>query len=116
MAMSLSDFGYFSTDLSPDITGLPFVVFAYPKWASSREARIKISRSRRIWRQNQFLSVAIGPPVRAIRNGCGPRLTQDELDLLFRWVELNRDMLIRHWNGETSSMDIIEAVKPIPEL
>jgi hypothetical protein len=77
-------------------------------------ARIKISRGRRIWRRNQFLSVAIGPPVRAIRNGCGPRLTQDELDLLFRWIELNRNVLIRHWNGETDSIDIIKSVKPIP--
>jgi hypothetical protein len=114
MAVSLSDFGYLSTDLSPDSTGLPFVVFVYPKWGSDRQARIKISRSRRIWRQNQFLSVAIGPPVRAIRNGCGPRLTHDELDLLFRWIELNRAVLLRHWNGETDSGDIIEAVKPIP--
>jgi hypothetical protein len=84
------------------------------KWGSGREARIKISRSRRIWRQNQFLSVAIGPPVRVIRNGHGPSLTEHERRLLFSWVELNRSALIRHWNGETDSMDIIEAVKPVP--
>jgi hypothetical protein len=76
-------------------------------------ARIDISRTLKVRRRKQLLSVAIGPPVRAIKNGCGPRLSQDELNLLFRWVELNRDVLIRHWNGETDSGDIIEAVKPI---
>jgi hypothetical protein len=113
MAMKLIDFGYFSTDLTPDSTGLPFIVFAYPKWGSRCNARIKISRSRRLRRHQQLLSVEIGPPVRVIRNGCGPDLTQDELDLLFRWVELNRAALIRHWNGETGSWDIIQSVKPV---
>jgi hypothetical protein len=113
MAMSLSDFGYLSTDLSPDSTGLPFVVFVYPKWGARHDARIKIARSRKIMRQQQLLSVAICPAVRVIRNGHGFRITEHELDLLTHWIELNRDALIRHWNGETGSGEIIEAVKPI---
>lgn len=116
MALTLSDFGYLSTDLTSDSTGLPFIVFVYPKWGSCHEARIKISRSRNIRRQRQLLSVAVGPPLRLIRNGHGPSLTEDELDSLTRWIELNRALLIRHWNGETDSKSIIRAVKRIPPL
>lgn len=116
MAQTLSDWGYLATDLSPDSTGLPFVVWVYPKSGSGRDVRIKISRSRKIRHQEQLLSVAIGPPVRVIKNGHGPSLTEHELRLLFRWVELNRAALIRHWHGESDSGDIIEAVKPIEGL
>ncbi len=113
MAQTLSDWGYGATNLSPASTGLPFVVWVFPKAGARHDARIKISRSPKIRRQHQLLSVAIDPPVRVIRNGYGPTLSERELRLLFSWVELNRTPLIRHWNGDSDSGDIIKAVKRV---
>lgn len=99
----------------PDSTGLPFVVWVFPKAGAGHNARIKISHSCKIRCPEDLLSVAIRPSVRVIRNGHGPRLTEHEIDLLFRWVELNRAALIRHWNGGSDSMEVIEAVKEIED-
>lgn len=113
MALNLNDWGHLATDLSPSSTGLPFVVWVFSKAGARHDARIKISRSPKIRRQLQLLSVAIRPTVRVIRNGHSPRLKEHEIDLLFIWVGLNRAALLRHWNGESDSGDIIEAMKRI---
>jgi len=112
--LNFSDWGYFMANLGPGSTGLPFVVFISPKAGVSHDARVRIARSLKVRRFSQLLSVAIRPTVRIIRNGCGPRITQQELELLTRWIELNRDVLIKHWDGEIESTEeVLRALKPI---
>jgi hypothetical protein len=64
-------------------------------------------------RPDELLSVEIHPTVRVIHNGHGFPITEHELGLMTRWVELNREVLLRNWSGETDSGDIIEALKSV---
>jgi hypothetical protein len=112
--LTFSDWGHFMAILGPKSTGLPFVVYISPKAGARHDARIRIARTPRVRGFSQMLSVAIRPTVRVVRNGQGPRISQHELDLMTRWIELNRDVLLKHWDGEIlSTVEVLQALKPI---
>ena len=91
---------------------LPFVVFILQDIGIIPEVRIEIARSHRVWR-SKTVKVAIRPTVR-LRDGY---LDAHELALLTRWVDLNRDALIKYWDGEIeSTSDVLRILKPIAAL
>ena len=86
--------GFDMAILPPRETGLPFVVFILQDIGIIPEVRIEIARSHRVWR-SKTVKVAIRPTVR-LKDGY---LDAHELALLTRWVDLNRDALIKYWGG-----------------
>jgi hypothetical protein len=55
-------------------------------------------------------SVAIRPTVHVV----GGEMSPGDLDLLRKWVALNRDVLVRYWNGDIEyTEDAIAAIRPI---
>jgi hypothetical protein len=90
-------------------TGLPFVVFILQDIGIIPEVRIEIARSHRVLR-SETVKVAIRPTVR-LKDGY---LDTHELALLTRWVDLNRDTLIRYWDGEIeSTSDVLQVLRPV---
>ena len=95
--------------LPPRETGLPFVVFILQDIGIITEVRIEIARSHRVWR-SQTVKVAIRPTVR-LQDGY---LEARELELLTRWIDLNRDSLLKYWDGEIeSTADVLQVLKPV---
>ncbi len=95
----------------PERTGLPFVVFISQKGAARHDVRVKVARSAKV-RPSEIITVAVRPSIRIIRGRLDPR----DLELLARWIELNRDVLIDYWNGVIEyTEDALNAVKPIGE-
>ena len=59
-----------------------------------------------------MVTAAIRPDLRVI--GSGKLLTGPELALLQKWVELNRDVILKYWDGKIENTeDAIAALKPI---
>ena len=55
-------------------------------------------------------TVALRPAVRVVRG----KLDASDLGLLARWIELNREVLIRYWDGDIEyTEDAIAALRPI---
>src|SRR6478752_6043429 len=79
------------SNLSPKRTGLPFVVWISPKSVAPHDGSVKVSKGPRV-RASELISVAIRPDVRVVAGG---ELSHSELLLLERWVELNREVLLR---------------------
>ncbi len=97
-------------NLSPKRTGLPFVVWISPKAGASHDVRVKISRGPKV-HPSEFITVAVRPEVHVVGGG---KLSAHELDLLRNWIELNRDVLIKYWDGDIEyTEDAIAALKPI---
>lgn len=97
-------------NLSPRLTGLPFVVWISPKAGASHDVRVKISRGPRV-HPDELISVAIRPAVHVVG---GARLSSQDLALLKEWVELNYDVILRYWDGDIEyTEDAIAALKPI---
>jgi hypothetical protein len=97
-------------NLSPKRTGLPFVVWISPKAAATHDVHVKVSRGPKV-HPSELISVGIRPDVQVVGGG---KLTAHELELLRKWVDLNRDVVIRYWDGEIEyTEDAIAALKPI---
>jgi hypothetical protein len=101
--------GFEMANLRPERAGLPFIVFISRKGGSRHNVRVKIARGARV-RSSEMITVAIHPTVRVVRGRLDPR----DLDLLTRWIALNRDTLIGYWNGIIEyTEDAMNAIKPI---
>jgi hypothetical protein len=59
-----------------------------------------------------MVSVAIQPSVRVVKG----EMNDLDLALLSRWLELNRDMIVKYWNSEeiVYCRHVFEAVKRLP--
>ena len=96
-------------NLRPERTGLPFVVFISQRGGARHDVRVK---------------VAPRPQGQAVRDGDGRRpadvgssvagSTRPISPLLRRWIELNREALIKYWDGEIDyTEDAIAALQPL---
>jgi Domain of unknown function (DUF4160) len=90
-------------------TGLPFVVWISPKGNARLDVRVKVSRSTNAV-PSEMVSVAIRPNVHVVEG----KMSASDLKLLSRWVELNRDVLVRYWDGDIeSTKEAINLIRPI---
>jgi hypothetical protein len=96
-------------NLRPERTGLPFVVFISQNAGARHDVRVKVASGTRV-RPSEMITVAIRPSVRVVRG----KLDPNDLGLLTRWVDLNKDVLIDYWNGIIEyTEDAMNAIKPI---
>jgi hypothetical protein len=96
-------------NLRPERTGLPFVVFISQQGGARHDVRVKVARGARV-RPAEIITVAVRPFVRVVRGKLDPY----DLNLLTRWIELNRDVLVDYWDGIIEyTEDAIDAIKPV---
>lgn len=96
-------------NLRPERTGLPFVVFISQKGGARHDVRIKLARAAKV-RPSEMLTIAVRPMPRVIRGD----MNSGEFDLVRRWIELNRDVLIDYWDGVIEfTEDALNAIKPV---
>ena len=96
-------------NLSPKRTGLPFVVWISPKAGAPHDVRVKVSQGPKV-HVSELISVAIRPDVRVVVG----EMNAHDLALLREWVDLNRDVIIKYWDGDIEyTEDAIAALKPI---
>lgn len=95
-------------NLRPATTGLPFVVFVSQHGGARHGARIKISPLPR-FDPDQAVTVTLEHPPRPLAP-----VEAHELDLVRRWIELNRATLEGYWSGAIGyTEDMIERIKPV---
>jgi hypothetical protein len=97
-------------NLSPKRTGLPFVVWISPKAGAPHDVRVKVSKGPKV-HSSDLVTVAIRPDVHVVGSG---NVSAHDLALLRKWVELNRDVLIKYWDGDIEyTEDAIAALKSL---
>jgi Domain of unknown function (DUF4160) len=97
-------------NLSPKRTGLPFVVWISPKAGASHDVRVKVSKGPKV-NASELISVAIRPEIHVVSGG---RMSAHDLSLLKAWVEANREVIVKYWDGEIEyTEDAIAALKPL---
>jgi Domain of unknown function (DUF4160) len=100
---------FLSSNLNSAHTGLPFVVWISLRQADCPDVRIWVSRSAKA-SPSEFVTVSICPDVRVIEG----QITDTDLALLRRWIELNRTVIEAHWRGEIEySEEAIDAIQHI---
>jgi len=100
---------YEMANLRPERTGLPFVVFISQKGGARHDVRVKVAPGAKV-RPSEMITVAIRPSIRVVRGVLDPR----DLALLTRWIDRNRDTLIKYGDGDIEyTEDAIAAIVPV---
>ena len=103
-----SDDFFEMADLFSKHTGLPFVVWISYKGGARHDVRVKVSPGPKAL-PSEMASVAIRPEIRVVQGDLGP----SDLALLSRWIEINRDTLVRYWEGDIDTKDAIDEIRPV---
>jgi hypothetical protein len=93
----LADEGWSMTKLRPELTGLPMAVWITENDDYRHDVRVKVSTVHGgggSWRRSP--SMAVRPQPRLVHRGS---LAPADAALVSRWIELNRDVIIEHWDG-----------------
>ena len=110
--LSDKDLLFLMSNLTSKYTGLPFVVWISPPGGAKHDVEVKVSTSARAL-PSEMASVAIRPDVHVV----GGSLSPQQLEPLRRWIDLNREVLIKFWDGEIDdSRDALMALKSIEFL
>ncbi len=97
-------------NLSSKRTGLPFVVWISPKAGAPHDVRVKVSKGPKA-HPSEWISVTVRPDVHVVG---GARMNAHDLGLLRKWIDLNRDVLIKYWDGDIEyTEDAIAALRPL---
>jgi len=96
-------------NVRPDRSGLPFIVWMSARGHARHDVRVKIAYPPRV--QEFVASVSVRPEVRVVAGALPP----DDLALLTRWIELNRDALVAYWEGAIAYTDAMAALRPLEE-
>jgi hypothetical protein len=100
---------YLMSNLSPKRTGLPFVVWVSPQGTAKHDVRVKVSPNAKAM-PGEFATVSVRPDVVVLEGVVSPQ----QLRLLRKWIELNRDVLVRFWGGEIEyTEDMLEQLRSI---
>jgi hypothetical protein len=95
-------------NLRPQTTGLPFVVWISQQGSAQHDVRIKLSRTPKAG--PDWMTVAVRPDVRDLSG----QLSGAELEQVRRWVELNRDTLVRFWDGDIAyTEDVLPMIRRV---
>ena len=104
----ITDAPFEMANLFPKHTGLPFVVWISYRGGAQHDVRVKVSPGPKAI-PSELASVAIRPVVRVVEG----EITPNDLALLAKWIELNRDVLLKYWEGEIDTKDALDALRPV---
>jgi hypothetical protein len=99
---------YEMANLFPKHTGLPFVVWISYKYGVRHDVRVKVSPGPKAL-ASEITAVAIRPQVHVVEG----KMKASDLALLTKWIDLNHDVILRYWEGEIDTHDVVAALKPI---
>jgi hypothetical protein len=98
------------SNLRPEKTGLPFIVFISQRDGASHDVRVKVAQAPRVQR-DQMGTYALRP---ALEWKAGLHLSGREEALLDQWVALNVDTLVGYWDGRIEyTEDALERLRTI---
>jgi hypothetical protein len=98
-------------NLFPRTTGLPMTVWVSPRGNARHEVRVKVNMTH----GNQMtISNTAVVGVRPAPHLIAGQLSPDDRQAAFEWVSLNADALVEYWEGRIDTIQLGQALKPIP--
>lgn len=96
-------------NVRPELSGLPFIVWISEKGGARHDVRVKVSPGPRV--REFSATVSVRPDVQILAG----ELSNRDLDIVRRWVELNRDTIVKYWDGDILYTDeALAALRKLP--
>lgn len=95
------------SNVQPAESGLPFLAHLSER-QGQHDVRVKLAYKAPNW----IAIVTVRPTVEIVVG----QLSKHDLDLVRQWIEMNKDVIVAHWEGQMpSSRDVLNALKPLPK-
>ncbi len=98
-------------NLYPRTTGLPMTVWVSLRGNARHDVRVKVNMAHgdRVTVDNTAV-VAVRPTPRVLEG----RLSTGDAKAIFDWITLNADTIVAYWNGDIDTVQLAQALKPLP--
>ena len=98
-------------NLYPRTTGLPMTVWVSPRGNARHDARIKVNMTHGDQMNvDNTAVVAVRPSPRLLAG----RLSTDDERAVSDWITLNTVAIIAYWDGDIDTVQLSQALKPLP--
>ena len=99
---------FLMANVHPRRSGLPFVVYISEK-QGRHDVRVKVAAGPKA--PPFVASVSVRPEIEIVAG----ELSAGDFELVRRWIELNRDVIIGYWDRTIEdTADALDALKPLP--
>jgi hypothetical protein len=96
------------TNLYPRTTGLPMVIWVGPRYGVRHDVRIKaMQRHGERMDVADLAVVALRPSVHVVAG----HLSAADLDEIRRWVDLNWDAILAHWEERIDGAELVQRLR-----
>ena len=98
-------------NLYPRTTGLPMTVWVSPRGNARHDVRVKVNMTH----GNQMnidntATVAVRPSPHVVAG----RLAPDDERAVSAWITLNAAAIVGYWDGDIDTVQLSQALKPLP--
>jgi hypothetical protein len=105
------DWTFAMVNLRGRSTGLPMNVWVGPRGGARHASRIKVQMDHREQFDMENLAVvSVETDAPMVVEG---ELTRNDLDLVRRWIDLNREAILAHWREETDGVELGQALRAL---
>jgi hypothetical protein len=101
---------YEIANLFPRTTELPMTVWVSPRGGARHDARVKVSTRPGDRITLDELAVVGVRPVPSLIEGT---LAAPDLEVVSRWIELNREAIIGYWDGALDTLELAQALRRV---
>ena len=98
-------------NLYPRTTGLPMTVWVSLRGNARHDVRVKVNMAHGN-QMNIDNTAVVG--VRPSPHLITGRLSANDERAVFEWVVLNRDVIVAYWDGDIDTVQLAQALKPLP--
>ncbi len=102
---------YEMANLYPRTTGSPMTVWVGPRGNARHDVRIKVNMPH----GNQMnIDNAAVVAVRPSPHVIAGHLPREDERAVAAWITLNTDAIVAYWNGDIDTLELMQALKPLP--
>ncbi len=103
---------FLMANLFPEDTGLPMTVWVSAKGGARHDVRVKVNMKAGPRADvGDMAVVAVRPRPRLLHG----ELSSRDLGAVSRWIELNHQIIMDHWEGRASSALLIRSLQRLPD-
>lgn len=96
------------TNLYPRTTGLPMVIWVGPRYGARHDVRLKAMQHHgNRMDPGDLAAVALRPNVHVAAG----QLSAADLDEIRRWVDLNWDAILAHWEERIDGAELVQLLR-----
>jgi len=105
------DFSYLITDIGPETSGLPMVIWIAQEYKTKFGCNMKVSvRNGKRGKLFKWIGITIDDKPQIIGRH---KINDKKLNLVKKFILLNKKVILDHWKFKSSSLELINTIKKV---